>query len=62
MYGSKDSKSRKTSKLHDWFKSYNDFNYVFRPCQVFFLYYLNLEPVYFGKWGSQQGKVGGCWR
>ena len=28
-YGSKDSKSRGTSKLHDWSKSYNDFNNVF---------------------------------
>ena len=30
-YGSKDSKSRRTSKLHDRFKSYNDFNDVFCP-------------------------------
>ena len=25
-YGSQDSKSRRTSKLNDWLKSYNDFN------------------------------------
>ena len=31
MYGSKDSKSRRTSKLHDRFKSYEDFRKVF--CQ-----------------------------
>ena len=29
MYGSKDSQFRRTSKLHDLFKSYNDFNNVF---------------------------------
>ena len=29
--GSKDSKSRRTSKLHDRFKSYNVFNNVFCP-------------------------------
>ena len=28
-YVSEDSKSRRTSKLHDLFKSYNDFNNVF---------------------------------
>ena len=27
--GSEDSKSRRTSKLNDWFKSYVDFNNVF---------------------------------
>ena len=30
-FGSEDSKSRRTSKLHDWVKSYDDFNNVFRP-------------------------------
>ena len=28
-YGSKNSKSRRTSKLHDRFKSYDNFNHVF---------------------------------
>ena len=28
QYGFKDSKSRKTPKLHDWFKSYNNFTTV----------------------------------
>ena len=31
MYGSNDSKYIGTSKLHDWFKSYADFNDLFRP-------------------------------
>ena len=31
MYGSNDSKSRRTPKLHDRFKSYNVFNDVFCP-------------------------------
>ena len=31
MYGSKDSKSRSTSKLHDQIKSYSNFNDVFCP-------------------------------
>ena len=29
LYGFTDSKSRRTSKLHDWFKSYNDSYNVF---------------------------------
>ena len=29
--GSKDSKYRRTSKLHDWFISYDDLNNVFCP-------------------------------
>ena len=29
MYNSKDSKSRRTAKLHDWFKSYEHFNNVY---------------------------------
>ena len=29
MYGSEDSKSRRTLKLHDMFKSYDGFNNVF---------------------------------
>ena len=31
IYGSKDFKYRRTSKLHFWSKSYNDFKDVFRP-------------------------------
>ena len=48
MYGYIDSKVRRTSKLHDLFKSYNDFNNIF--CPWFIRAFWDLEPVYWGLW------------
>ena len=40
IYGSKDSKSRpRTLKLHDWFKSYDNFNNVFFVLDYFFFFW-----------------------
>ena len=33
QYGLKDFKSRRTTKLHDWFKSYNNFTTYFQKIQ-----------------------------
>ena len=44
--GSTDSKSRRTSKFNDRFKSYNDFYVVFCPCLIkFFLLIWNQSTV-----------------
>ena len=43
MYGSKDSKSIRTSKLHDWFKSYNDKKKHF--CEYFLIFFYFFLPA-----------------
>ena len=45
IYGSKDSKSIRTSKLHDWFKSYNNFTDIFCPWLIWVFFIWNQFTV-----------------
>ena len=45
MYGSKDFKSRSTSKLHDQIKSYTNFNDIFCPWLIWVFWIWNQSTV-----------------
>ena len=53
-YGSKDSSSRRTSKLNNRFKSYDNFNDVFRPLLIRVFMILNQSTV--DNWGVSRGR------
>ena len=54
MCGSKDSKSRRTSQLHDRFKSYNNFNDFFVHNYFGFFWIWNQATVHNG--GVSRGR------
>ena len=64
-YGSKNSKYRRISKLHDRFKSYIDFIDVFH--QYFWVFLLIWNQSSVDNWGDRRGKsvavgVGDRWK